>query len=432
MARAGAMGRRGFLRALAAGTAGAAAPYVVPASALGRSGSMSPGDRILAASIGARNRGNDLIKGVIRHKDVSLLAVCDVDEKIRAQRVGECNLSYEEQARGKSITAGIHDFREVMARTDIDVVLIATPDQHHAHMAIAAMKSGKDVYCEKPLTLTIAEGRAMAEVAARYKRVFQVGSQRRSDEKVRRSCEAVRNGRIGKLVRVEVGVGMRPVKPMPDVAEPVPPGFDYELWLGPAPWAPYSTNRCHYNFRFVRDYSGGEMTNFGAHFFDVAQWGIGADDTGPVEVEGKGEFFDGLWNTFSKVDLTYRYASGVVVKGTHKFAGCKFIGTEGWVDADRLVGEPLRAIIAPYGPNDVRLPRSEGGHMGDFVSCVRTRSLTAAPLEVGHRSATVCHLGNIAMTLGRKLRWDPKAEEFIGDDEANRLRSRPYREPYAQ
>lgn len=427
MSTARVVGRRTFLRVLAAGAAG---PLVVPASALGRSGSMSPGDRILAAAIGARNRGNDLIKGVIRHKDVILLIVCDVDESIRAQRVAECNKSYEEQDRGKNVTAGIHDFREVMARTDIDVVLIATPDHHHAHMAIAAMKSGKDVYCEKPLTLTIAEGRAMADAAARYARVFQVGSQRRSDEKVRRACEAVRNGRIGRLVRVEVGVGMRPVKPMPDVAEPVPPGFDYELWLGPAPWAPYSKNRCHYNFRFVRDYSGGEMTNFGAHFFDVAQWGIGADDSGPIEVEGKGEFFDGLWNTFSKVDVTYRYANGVVVTGTHKFSGCRFYGTEGWVDADRLVGEPQRALLAPYGPNDVRLYHSEGGHMGNFIQCVRTRALTAAPVEVGHRSATVCHLGNIAMTLGRKLRWDPKAEEFIGDEEANRLRHRPYREPY--
>ncbi|MBM4041626.1 MAG: Gfo/Idh/MocA family oxidoreductase, partial [Planctomycetes bacterium] len=401
-----AMGRRGFLRLL--GAAGAA-PLVVPATALGRSGSMSPTDRILAASVGAQNRGKDLINGVIRHKDVMLLAVCDVDEKIRAQRVGECNKSYEEQERGKNIASGINDFCEVMERTDIDVVLIATPDQHHAHMAIAAMRTGKDVYCEKPMTLTIAEGRAMAETAARYKRVFQVGSQRRSEEKVRRSCEAVRNGRIGKLLRVEVGVGMRPAKPMPDVAEPVPKELDYELWLGPAPWAPYSKNRCHYNFRFVRDYSGGEMTNFGAHFFDVAQWGIGADDTGPVEIVGKGEFFDGLWNTFSKLDLTYRYANGVVMTGTHKFAGCKFIGTEGWVDADRLVGEPMSAITAPLGANDVHLFQPRGGHMGNFIECVRTRGRTAATVEIGHRSATVCHLGNIAMTLERKLRWDPKA-----------------------
>jgi len=407
------------------------APSVVPASALGRSGSMSPNDRILAAAIGTRNRGNDLIRSVVRHKDTLLLAVCDVDRAIRGQRVAECNKAYEEQDRGRSVTSGLNDFREVMERTDIDVVLLATPDQHHAHMAIAAMRTGKDVYCEKPLTLTIAEGRAMADAAARYKRVFQVGSQRRSEEKPRRACEAVRNGRIGKLLSVEVGVGMRPVKPMPDVAEPVPPGFDYELWLGPAPWAPYSANRCHYNFRFVRDYSGGEMTNFGAHYFDVAQWGIGADDSGPVEVEGKGEFFDGLWNTFSKVDVTYKYASGVVVHGTHKFAGCKFIGTAGWVDADRLVGEPMGAITAPLGPNDVRLHHPEGGHMESFLRSVRTRGVTAAPIEIGHRSATVCHLGNIAMTLERRLRWDPKAEEFPGDEEANRMRHRPYREPYA-
>jgi len=426
MRQAGRMARRGFLGALAAG----AAPLVVPASALGRSGSMSPNDRILAAAIGVRGRGNDLMKTLVRHKDTMLLAVCDVDQKVREQRTAEYNKSYEEQERGRNVASGFNDYREVMERTDIDVVVIATPDHWHAVLAIAAMRSGKDVYCEKPMTLTIAEGRAMVEAAARYRRVFQVGSQRRSEERPRRACEAVRNGRIGKLVRVEVGVGMRPVKPEPDAVEPVPPELDYELWLGPAPWAPYCAKRCHYNFRFVRDYSGGEMTNFGAHFFDVAQWGIGADDSGPVEVEGKGEFFEGLYDTFSKVDLTYRYANGVVMTGTHKFSGCKFIGTEGWVDADRLVGEPASALAAPVGPGEVQLYRSRGGHMENFLECVRTRGLTAAPAEVGHRSATVCHLGNIAMILGRKLRWDPKAEEFPGDEEANRLRQRPYRQPY--
>lgn len=427
-AASGGFSRRGFLK----GAAGLAfgAPWVVPASAFGRSGSMSPSDRIHAAAIGARNRGNDLIRGVIRNPDVRLLLVCDVDRNIREQRAGECNKSYAEQERGQNITQPVPDYREVMERTDIDVVLIATPDHWHAILAIAALRSGKDVYCEKPMTLTIAEGRAMADAVARYGRVFQCGSQRRSEERPRRACEAVLNGRIGKLLRVEVGIGLRPTKPEPDVAEPVPPELDYELWLGPAPWAPYSTKRCHYNFRFVRDYSGGEMTNFGAHFFDVAQWGIGADDSGPVEIVGKGEFFDGLWNTFGKVDVTYRYANGVILHGSHVPGGCKFIGSDGWVDAERLVGEPKEAILAPLGPNDVHLFAPKGGHMGNFLEAVRTRGRTAATVEIGHRSATVCHLGNIAMTLERPLKWDPKAEQFIGDDEANRMRSRPYREPY--
>jgi len=422
------LNRRTFLGGLAA----AAAPLVVPASALGRSGSMSPNDRINAAAIGARNRGNDLIHGVIQNPDVRLLLVCDVDRNIREQRVAECNKSYEQQKRGRDITAGVNDYHEVMDRSDIDVVLIATPDHWHASLAIAALSSGKDVYCEKPMTLAIAEGRAMADAVKRYGRVFQVGSQRRSGEKQRRACEAVRNGRIGRLVRVEVSVGMRPVRPEPDVVEPVPPELDYDLWLGPAPWAPYSTKRCHYNFRFVRDYSGGEMTNIGAHFFDVAQWGIGTDHSGPVEVQGKGEFFDGLWNTFSKVDVTYTYANGVVLHASHKGGwGCKFIGTDGWVDAERLVGEPMDAILAPLGSNDIHLYQSRGGHMGNFLRAVRTRERTAAPVEIGHRSATICHLGNIAMTLERRLKWDPEAEQFIGDDEANRMRFRPYREPYA-
>ncbi len=420
--------RRRFLGSM--GLAAAAAPWLVPASALGRSGSMSPNDRINAAIIGARNRGNDLIKGVIRHPDVRLLMVCDVDRKIRELRAAECNKAYAEQERGTNISQPCNDYREVMERTDIDVVMIATPDHWHALLAIAALQSGKDVYCEKPMTLTVREGRAMANAVARYRRVFQVGSQRRSEERPRRACEVVRSGRIGKLTRVEVGVGMRPVKPAPDIPEPVPPELDYDLWLGPAPWAPYSTRRCHYEFRFVRDYSGGEMTNFGAHFLDVAQWGIGADDAGPVEIEGRGEFFDGLHNTFYKVDVTYTYANGVVLHCTHGPGGCKFFGTEGWVDAERLVGEPREAILAPLGPGDVHLYQTRGGHMVNFIEAVRSRGQTAAPVEVGHRSATVCHLGNIAMTLERRLRWDPKAEQFIGDDEANRMLWRPYREPY--
>jgi predicted dehydrogenase len=363
---------------------------------------------------------------------VQVVAICDVDRNIRNSRLDAANKKYADRTKSGTFkgAVGYNDFREVMARDDIDAVVVATPDHWHAPISIAAMRSGKDVYCEKPMTLTIAEGRAMSDVSRQYGRILQCGSQRRSGGKQRRACELVRNGRIGKLQRVEVGVGYRPSRAAPHKPEPVPEELDYEMWLGPAPWEPYQANRCHYQFRFVRDYSGGEMTNFGAHYLDVAQWGIGADDSGPVEIEGTGMAFEGLHNTFAKVDLTYTYADGVKLRCTHRGGGCRFYGTDGWIDAERLSGEPKSMLSSPIGPGDIRLYESRGGHMGNFLECVRTRQLNAAPGEVGHRSATVCHLGNIAMTLGRKLKWDPKAEEFIGDESANRMRYRPYREPW--
>ena len=428
MVRSESVTRRGFLQGIAAAWA---APYVVPASALGMEGATPANSRIVICSVGVGNMGGGHVKSLVRHRDAMLVGICDVDQKTRELRVAACNKDYTDQGMGGAVTYGYSDYREVMTRGDIDAVIVATPDQNHAIVAIAALQSGKDVYCEKPMTLTIAEGRRMADAAARYKRVFQCGSQRRSDPRQRRACELVRNGRIGRLLRVEVGVGLRPTKAEPAIVEPVPPGFDYELWLGPAPWAPYCTKRCHYNFRFVRDYSGGEMTNFGAHFLDIAQWGIGADDSGPVEVEGRGEFFDGLWNTFAKVDVEYTYANGVKLHCTSGPGGSKFFGTEGWVDADRFAAEPRSLLTSIIAPDEIHLYDSgKAGHLGNFLECVRSRRPTAAPAEVGHRSATVCHLGNLAMTLGRRLRWDPQAERFPGDDEANRLLWRPYREPY--
>jgi len=412
--------RRGFMKE---SVGILAAPYIIPASAMGAT---APSNRIAVACVGVKNMGMNHLRGLLGRRDVQVVAICDVDERVRKTALDRAAAKYGSRER----TKGYNDFREVMARDDIDAVVIATPDHTHAIISIVAMQSGKDVYVEKPMTLTIKEGRAMADAARRYGRVLQTGSQRRSSSTIRRACEMVRNGRIGQLEKVTVGCGGRPGRPQPWKPEPVPEGFDYDRWLGPAPWRPYTSRRCHYNFRFVADYSGGEMTNFGAHYLDVAQWGIGADDSGPVEIEGKGDVHPtGLYDVFYRFHVEYTYANGVKVICTSKGGGTRFYGSEGWI-TERCRGEPASRFRFGIGPNEAHLYEARGGHMGNFLECVRTRREPSASAEIGHRSATVCHLGNIAMALQRKLKWDPAREEFLDDEEANRMTWRPYREPW--
>ncbi len=422
--------RRTFLKTAAAAIG---APYVVTSAALGGAGVLPASERINVASIGVRGMGGGHLGGLLKRGDVQVVAICDVDAHVRRKRLDQAAGAYAERAKRGAFkgVAGVNDYRELMAREDVDAVVVATPDHNHAHISVAAIKAGMGVYVEKPMTLTIREGRAMAEAVQRYGGVLQCGSQKRSSKTIRRACELVRNKRIGELLRVEVGLGRRPGSPGLGGPEPVPEGFDYDLWLGPAPWAPYHPKRCHYNFRFIRDYSGGEMTNFGAHFLDVAQWGIGADDSGPVEIEGTGiRHKRGFYDVFFEFRIEYTYRSGVKLICTHKGHGARFIGTEGWI-TDGCRSEPKSIAKSQLRPDEVHLYGSGRGHMSDFLHCVRTRQAPAANVEIGHRSASVCHLGNIAMDLGRKLKWDPVKEEFPGDDEANRLTGRPPRSPWS-
>jgi predicted dehydrogenase len=403
--------------------AAVAAPLIVPRTAFGAN------DKINAAVIGNGNRGADVLSGFLNHKDVRVVALCDVDKQRRESTAAKVQEKYADGGKCDVY----NDFRELLERRDIDVIGIATPDHWHATMAIAAMSSGKDVYCEKPLTLVIDEGRAIAACSERYGRILQTGSQRRSNPAFRRFCELVANGRIGQVKTVEIGLGCRPLEAHPWQPEPVPEGFDYDRWLGPAPWEPYTKDRCHYNFRFVRAYSGGEMTNIGAHFLDLAQWAFGAH---PVQVEAQGEFFDtGLWNTFSRFRVEYKYANGATVIVTHGPVGIKFTGTEGWLEAPAWTntpdkGEPASVLKSFIGPSDIHLHQAHGDHMEDFIWAVQTRGRNSAPAEVGHRTVTCCHLGTIALTLGRKLRWDFAREEFIGDEQANAMKTKVYRAPW--
>ena len=413
--------RREFLtRSAAAAGAALACPAMVPSSVFGAD---APSNRIAMGSIGVGGQGSGNMRGFNGQPGCEVIAVCDVDAE-------HC----EKAAKriGLDAKACYNDFRDLLARNDIDAVSIATPDHWHVPTSIAAVRAGKDVYCEKPLTLTIAEGRTLADEVKRYGRVFQTGSQQRSGAEFHKACELVVNGRIGKLHTMRVGISGNNRTCEPTwTPEPVPEGLDYDMWLGPAPWEPYHTQRCHYQFRFILEYSGGQMTNWGAHHLDIAQWGNQTDDTGPVEIRGKGEFpRTGLFTTALKAEVEYTYANGVKIF-LSRGGGTRFEGTEGWIYVNRgkLQAEPESLLSSVIGPNEKHLYQSRD-HKRNFLDCIRSRKDPICTAEIGHRTSTVCHLGNIAMMLDRPLKWNPQKEQFINDDEANRMTWRPRRAPW--
>ncbi len=427
--------RRGFLRRTMLAAGAATFPLVLPGRVLGKDSGIAPSNRLTMGCIGVGRQGSGNMREFLGMPGVQVVAVCDVDAKRCGHARDTVDRAYD--STGGCATYG--DFRELVARDDIDTVLVCTPDHWHVLPAIAAAKSGKDIYLEKPLSYSIAEGRALSDAVRRYGRIFQVGSQQRSEWGFRFGCELVRNGRIGTLQTIEVGLEGDPgnglCPPMP-----VPPTFDYDFWLGPAPWTPYTEERCHPQNSYERpgwlrmtDYSGGMMTGWGAHHLDIAQWGLGTEYSGPVAVEGRGVFpRDGLWDVHGDFELAYSYANGVVLKCSSKYrGGVRFIGSSGKIFVSRGILETSPASLAKetLGADDTRLYVSNS-HKGNFIECVKTRRETVAPVEVGHRSCTVCLLGNIAMLLGRRLRWDPEREVFPDDEEANRLLARPMRAPW--
>lgn len=430
--------RRQFLKRTATGAAGLAAfPYIIPASALGADGHVAPSNRIVMASIGVGGQGRYDMNALTNLPDVQMAAVCDVDAGHRAEAKKMVE-QYYAQKQDSSYTgcAEYNDFREVLARDDIDAVMIATPDHWHAVISVAAAKAGKDIYCEKPLANSIPEGRAVVNAVRRYRRVFQTGSHERSRDNARYACELVRNGRIGKLHTIRVNMPVDNHGPIPTQPPmPVPAGFDYNFWLGPAPLEPYTEKRCHFYFRYILDYSGGEMTDRGAHIMDLGQLGNGTDNTGPISVQGTGFFPPvGLFNTAMSYQFEFEYANGVKMIGESIGPrGIKFEGTDGWIfiyiHGGDLAAEPASLLKEVIGPNELHLGRSRGHHQ-DFIECVKTRGEPKAPVEVGHHTATMCHLSNIALRLGRKLRWDPDKEHFIDDEEANRMMIPSMRGPW--
>ncbi len=429
-----AVSRRRFLKGAATLSLGMAAfPYVIPSAVWAAKGKSAASNRIVLGFIGMGKIMKSHLGRFLREPQVQIVALCDVESKrlgISQQRVND--FYAKRQQKGSYTGCAIYnDFRDLIGRDDIDAVVIATPDHWHALLCIAALESGKDVYCEKPLSLTINEGKAIVAAAHRTARVFQTGSQQRSERGFRVACELVRNGRIGELHTVHVNVGGPSVEcHLP--AEPVPEGLDWDMWLGPAPWRPYNHELAPGiefqgwpNWRNYRDYSGGSMTDWGAHHFDIAQWGLGMDGSGPIEIYPP--------DAKEYQYLTYKYDNGVIMDRImrQQAAGVEFVGSEGRVLVNRnyLETDPPYLVDEPIGPNEIRLYESPG-HQENWLHCLRTRGKPICDVAIGHRSATVCHLGNIAYWLKRPLKWDPVAERFQGDEEANRLLQRPMRYPW--
>ncbi|HYC72089.1 MAG TPA: Gfo/Idh/MocA family oxidoreductase [Opitutaceae bacterium] len=420
--------RRAFLRR---SSLAVVAPLIVPSRVLGQA---APSRRIAVGIVGCGNIADSHFEALLgRPDDVRIVAVCDVD-RVRV----EAALARVNRAYGDAGCRGHGDFRELNRRPDVDAVFICTPDHWHALVGIDAARQGKDIYVEKPLTLTIREGRALVEAVRKHGRVAQHGTQHRSMKRFRDAAEYVRSGGLGRLERIDcfippnnrhVGATWEP--------EPVPPGLDWDRWLGPAPWRPYSAVGCHYNFRFIADSAYGQVTNWGAHYLDIAQWALDRDASGPVAVEGRGQFpASGLFTTATRVDFTVHYAGGVPVtcRTRHEGGGTvRFVGERGWVDIARgrmSASDPrlLREMQAPG--KAVSLPVSDDHH-DNFFASMRSRQRPIADVELGHRTTTVCNLGQIAMVLGRRLQWDPAREEFVGDEMANRLRGRAMRAPWS-
>lgn len=448
--------RRKFLKGTAATTLGLISfPNIVPSTVLAKAGNVTPSNRITMGSIGLGGMGTNNMRAFLNQPDVQVVAVCDVVKasneyghwykngwkgpwfgRESAQKiVNDFYARKSESSQYEGCDAYI-DFREVISRDDIDAVCITTPDHWHAIPAITAASAGKHIYCEKPMSLTIAEGQAMVKAVRHHGIIFQTGTQRRSSQQYRFMCELIRNGRIGRLKNIitTIGANNKEAPPSNWKPMPVPEWLDYNMWLGPAPWAPYHKDRCLYTFRFGVDYSGGQTTNLGAHAIDIAQWANGTDNTGPVEVEDLGGEFpkDGLFTTATKVHFRARYANGVELScKTQPDGPMRFEGTDGWIEIknDKFTYYPESLKNSVIGPNEIHLYKSEEHHR-NFIDCVKAHRETAAPVEIGHRSVTICHLGNIAMTLKRKLEWDPEKECFVNDDQANRMLARSMRSPW--
>jgi predicted dehydrogenase len=403
----------------------------------GRPRKIGPNDTVQVGVIGPGGSRGGYRQGLGDAKRVAgkpgakVVVVCDVDAVHRE----EAKQAFGGDAAG---VAAYNDFRELLARPDIDAVVIGTPDHWHAVMAIAAMRAGKDVYCEKPLTLTIEEGRRMVKVARETGRVLQTGSQQRSDARFRLACELVRNGRIGKVQRVEAHIPGAPTGgPFP--TQPVPADLDWDMWLGPAPMIEYLKERTHGSFRWWYEYSGGIVTDWGAHHLDIAQWGLGKDGTGPVKVEAVGtpppaDPTGHSYNVFPAFDVTFTYADGTPLLLTNKGQnGVRFEGEDGkwiFVNREKIEGSDPALLTDPLPADAIKLYVS-GSHEGNWLDCIRSREKPVCDVEVGHRSASVCHLANIALRLNQgPLEWDPKKEEFKKNKDANAMRSRPMRGPW--
>lgn len=420
-----------------------AAPTIVPSYVLGED---APSDKINVGIIGLGWRGTDLMNGALRNPTLQIAAISDVDRPylLRAQKIIDDQYQIDRELIAGSgggmkrapmppkAVEAYAEYERLLDRKDIDAVMIAVPDHWHAKLYIDSMKAGKDVYGEKPLSLTINQGRDMVRTARAMERIFQTGSQQRSDDKFRMACEYVRSGRLGKITHVDVGIGgAGQTAAVPD--EPVPDGLDWERLLGPAPLVPYNPLRCHVTFRWFFEYSGGMVTDWGAHHLDITQWGLGMDGSGPLSVEGTAEVKQpNYYNTFTSFDFVFEYPNDIKVNFGNKYkGGITFHGPKGsiWVTRGDIKSDPEDILKEPLTSTDVHLYESRD-HIQNWVDCMKSRELPIADVEIGHRSVSVCHLANICGQSGRKLIWDADRELFVNDIEANKMLDRGERAPY--
>ncbi|HEX7859391.1 MAG TPA: Gfo/Idh/MocA family oxidoreductase [Verrucomicrobiae bacterium] len=419
--------RRRFLK----GSAGAAAilsgvaPTIIPANVLGAN---APSNQVTIGMIGLGDHGTAWnLSYYLKNPKARIVAVCDVDSN-RLYRAKET----VDERYGREDCFAAKDFRAILDRKDIDAVMISTPDHWHTIMSLMAIQAGKDVQCEKP-TLTIHEGKVLIAAVRKHKRVFQTSTEDRAIPEYHRMAELVRNRRIGKLQRIEVVLPRQPTGPGDPTPQEVPKTLDYEMWLGPAPFKPYTKDRVHFNFRWIWDYSGGIICDWGTHLFDTAQWANDTEHSGPIEVEGTGTHWSGgLYDTVKDYDLTFRYANGVTMTAKPGDPSIKFVGSDGWVGnrgwRGKVEASSQEILNSKIGENEVRLYTNPAGEHDDFLICVKSRKDPYFPVEIGHRVSTVCHLANIMLRLGRKLRWDPAAEQFVDDAEANQWLDRARRD----
>ncbi len=419
------MTRRGFLKGATTATSALILPTIVPSTIFGAN---APSNRIVMGAIGVGSMGTGDLRAFLGKQEVQMIAVCDVDKKHRDQAKKHADDRY-----GNKSCKAYLDYRELIGRGDLDAIMIAVPDHWHTLPAVAAAKAGLDIHGQKPLARSIREGRAICDAVHRYGRVWQTGSQQRSDQKFRRAAELVRNGRIGTIQKIEVGLPTGGGTDVKQVTQ-VPEGLDWDRWLGPAPKVPYR-GIVHWNWRWMMDYSGGQLTDWAGHHIDIAHWGMGWDTTGPVEIEGKGVYpKNGIYNVPTEYRFNATYANGIVMTIANNkqiTQGAKWIGDKGWIHVSRggLSASDPKILQEEIGANEIKLYVSRD-HKQNFLDCVRSRELTICPAEVGHRSISVALLGEVAMLTGRKIKWNPDTEEIQGDPEATALLGRSYREPW--
>jgi len=426
-------------RFLAATSAAVFAPTFIPSSALGRDGAVAPSERITMGVVGWGMMGPGNTSGLMKEKNCQVVAACDLDKRYLDKALEAINKNY-----GNQDCKGYADYLEMMARPDLDAVMLAVPDHWHALVATEACRQKKDVYGEKPLARTIAEQQAIVKAVQKHKRIWQTGSWQRSRDNFHKAAEIVRNGLIGKVTRVEVGlpaghVDFKKTADKMQVSTP-PPELDYNRWIGPSQMMPYIEGRVHMNWRWNYNTGGGQLLDWIGHHGDIAHWGLGFDNTGPTEVEGQGEFppVTDVWNTATKYRATLQYPKEItmVIAGGHSDirSGTKWIGTDGWVWVDRGAFDASN----PAWKSMTQLPESErkvklllsDNHYRNFLESVRSRKPTLTPAETAHHSAIPGHLSLIAMLVGRKIKWDAKKEVIVGDPEASKLLTREYRAPY--